>query len=239
MTDRVLVPAGIQVEQGSKLPLNHSESHHLQVRRAKEGESIELRDGFGLVGMGRLVKQGREWAVEVDAARCSPRPPDLELVVGAGDRERFDWLVEKAAELGVTVIVPLETERTAGVSSRLRDAHLEKLRRRALEAIKQNGAAWAPSIAPGTGLAELLGRPEAGERWLADAAGRPPPPVLEQKPVTVVVGPEGGFTPDERHRVIERGYRPTSFGPYTLRFETAALAAAAAVATARLRGTHG
>ncbi len=239
MTDRVLVPAGIQVKQGVKLLLDHSESHHLQVRRAKEGESIELRDGLGLVGTGRLVKQGREWGVEVGAARCSPRPPELKLVVGAGDRERFEWLVEKAAELGVTVIVPLETERTAGVSSRLRDAHLEKLRRRAMEAIKQCGVAWAPSIEPGTGLAELLARIEAGERWLADAAGQPPPPALEQEPVTVVVGPEGGFTPGERRRFIEHGYRPTSFGPYTLRFETAALAAAAAVATARLRGPHG
>ena len=50
-------------------------------------------------------------------------PPELTLAVGAGDRERFAWLVEKAVELGVTAIVPLETERTAGVATRLRAAH--------------------------------------------------------------------------------------------------------------------
>jgi len=239
MTDRVLVPAGVNVEQGARLVLDDSESHHLQVRRAKEGESVELRDGVGLEGTGRLVKQGREWAVEVATATCQPHPPELNLVVGAGDRERFDWLVEKAAELGVTAVVPLETERTAGVGSRLRDTHLEKLRRRALEAIKQCGAAWAPRVDPGTGVAELLARIGSGEHWLADATGQPPPAVLKAEPVTVIIGPEGGFSPAERSSLIERGYRPTSFGQHTLRFETAALAAAVAVATARQRGTHG
>jgi 16S rRNA (uracil1498-N3)-methyltransferase len=239
MTDRVLVPAGARVEQGSTLILDDNESHHLQVRRAKDGESIELRDGFGLVGSGRLVKHGKQWSVEIGRATCHPPPPELTLVVGAGDRERFDWLVEKAAELGVTTVVPLETERTTGVGSRLRSAHLEKLRRRALEVIKQSGAAWAPRIEPGTGLAELMTHTGTGAHWLADAAGDPPPPVLNLEPVTVMVGPEGGFTPAERHRVMEFGYRPISFGPHTLRFETAALAAAAAVATARLRGAHG
>jgi len=239
MTDRVLVPAGAHLEQGAKLILDENESHHLRVRRAKEGESVELRDGFGLVGTGRLVKQGREWAVEAGGVTCLPRPPELTLVVGAGDRERFEWLVEKAAELGVTAVVPLETERSAGVSSRLREAHLEKLRRRALEAVKQCGAAWAPNVEPGTRLVELLARPRSGEHWLADAAGQPPPPVLKQEPVAVVVGPEGGLSAAERQSLIQRGYRPTAFGAHILRFETAALAAAAAVSTARLRGAHG
>jgi 16S rRNA (uracil1498-N3)-methyltransferase len=239
MTDRVLIPAGVEVEQGTKLILNESESHHLHVRRAKEGELIELRNGAGLVGTGRLLDPGRGWAVEITSATCLPHPAELTLVVGAGDRERFDWLVEKAAELGVTAVVPLESERTAGVSSRLREAHLEKLRRRALEAIKQCGAAWAPRIDPGTSLAELLTRTALGAHWLADPAGAAPPPVLRQEPVTVVVGPEGGFSPTERQGLTERGYLPTSFGTHTLRFETAALAAAVAVATARQRGAHG
>jgi 16S rRNA (uracil1498-N3)-methyltransferase len=239
MTDRVLVPAGLDVRPGATIVLDESESHHLQVRRSREGESVELRDGFGLVGTGGLVKRGSEWAVEVDKAVCQSHPPELTLVVGAGDRERFDWLVEKAAELGVTAVVPLQTERTAGVSSRLREAHLEKLRRRALEATKQCGAAWAPRIDPGTSVAELTARTGEGERWLADVAGEPPVAALKREAVTVVVGPEGGFSSAERRSLVEGGYQPTSFGQHTLRYETAALAAAAAVAAARLRGTHG
>ena len=69
--------------------------------------------------------------------------PSSTLAVGAGDRDRFGWLVEKAAELGVTTLVPIETARTTGVATRLRGKHLEKLRRQALEAIKQSGAPWA------------------------------------------------------------------------------------------------
>ena len=239
MTERVLVPGGVHLEPGATLVLDESESHHLKVRRAKEGEAVELRDGLGLVGTGRLVKQGKDWAVEVAGGSCHPRPPELTLVVGAGDRERFEWLVEKAAELGVTTVVPLETERTAGVSSRRRAAHLEKLRRRALEAVKQCGAAWAPNVEPGTRLAELLARAGSGEHWLADAAGQPAPAVLKLEPVTVVVGPEGGLSAAERQSLIQRGYRPISFGPHILRFETAAVVAAAAVMTARRRGAHG
>jgi 16S rRNA (uracil1498-N3)-methyltransferase len=238
MTDRVLVPPGLDVSPGATIVLDEGESHHLQVRRAREGESVELRDGFGLVGTGGLVKRGSSWAVEVDEALCQAHPPDMTLVVGAGDRERFDWLVEKAAELGVTAVVPLQTERTAGVSSRLREAHVEKLRRRALEAIKQCGAAWAPRIDPGTSVAELMALRE-GERWLADVSGQPPVAALKREAVTVVVGPEGGFSSAERRTLVEGGYQPTSFGQHTLRYETAALAAAAAVAAARLRGAHG
>jgi RsmE family RNA methyltransferase len=57
--------------------------------------------------------------------------------------------------------------------------------------------------------------------------------------VTVVIGPEGGFTEPERGMLLSAGYRRLALAPHTLRFETAALAAAAVVTTARLRGTHG
>lgn len=239
MTARVLVPPGADAHPGARLILDESEVHHLQVRRAREGETVEVRDGFGLVATGRLMRQGKTWMVELGEGQFWGHPPELVLAVGAGDRERFDWLVEKATELGVTAIVPLETERTAGVGSRLRGAHIEKLRRRALEAIKQCGAPWAPRIEPGVALAELIAQARSGVRWVADLAGQPPTPIPQGAAVTVVVGPEGGFTSEERTRLIEAGYQPTALASQTLRFETAAVAAAAAVATSRLRGAHG
>ena len=79
----------------------------------------------------------------------------------------------------------------------------------------------------------------AGELWLGDRAGEPPPSRLDGGPVTVVIGPEGGLTIVEREAVLAARASPVVLGPHTLRFETAALAAAAAVAAARLRGTHG
>jgi 16S rRNA (uracil1498-N3)-methyltransferase len=177
--------------------------------------------------------------VDVIQAERSPRPAPLWLAVGAGDRDRFGWLVEKAAELGATDLVPLETERTAGVASRVRDTQLDRLRRQALEAIKQCGAAWAPVVHPPEPLPAFLARATPGQRWLADADGPPPPAALDSSRVTVVVGPEGGLTPAEQGLVREAGYQPVGLAPAILRFETAALAAAAAITTARLRGQHG
>ena len=224
---------------GRRERIDAGEQHHLRVRRAVAGESVALRDGAGLVGTGRLVASGRDWEVEVEAVERRERPATLTLAVGAGDRERFTWLVEKAAELGATTIVPLETEHTRGVATRLRGAQVAKLRRHALEAVKQCGAAWAPEVEAVAGLEAFLGRERAGQRWVADAAGSPPPDTLEAGPVTIVVGPEGGLTDGERHALAAAGYQRVALGPYTLRFETAALAAAAAVMAARLRGTHG
>jgi 16S rRNA (uracil1498-N3)-methyltransferase len=230
---------GPDTAAGRRQAVSDTEAHHLRVRRASAGDEVALRDGAGLVGAGRLDSVGGGWVVEVVRVERHPRPSPLRLAVGAGDRDRFGWLTEKVAELGVTDLVPLETERTAGVASRVREGQLDRLRRQALEAIKQCGAAWAPVVHPPAPLAGFLAGPAAGLRWLADAAGAPPPGVLDGTPVTVVVGPEGGLSPAERELVRGAGYQPVGLAPAILRFETAALAAAAAVTTARLRGQNG
>ena len=101
----VLVPPGIVTPGsgvGRRERLDDAEQHHLRVRRAHEGERVALRDGAGLVGIGRIAIVGKAWEVEVENAERRARPAALTLAVGAGDRERFGWLVEKAVELGAT-----------------------------------------------------------------------------------------------------------------------------------------
>jgi 16S rRNA (uracil1498-N3)-methyltransferase len=235
---RVLLPAGV-AHQGERCRVSEEESHHLRVRRAKEGELVELRDGAGLVGTGRVAPLPDGWEVEVAQARREPRPPVLTLAAGAGDRERFGWLVEKAAELGVTRVVPLETERTAGVATRVRVGQIGKLRRAAMEALKQCGASWACDVAEPMTVAAFIEVQPPGARLLADAQGTSVPAELDAEPVTVVIGPEGGLTREEIERLRAAGYLSVALGPFTLRYETAALAAAAIVAAARQRGTYG
>ena len=219
--------------------LRDGEAHHLQVRRVEPGETVELRDGEGLVGRGTLRRSGKTWSVEAGATERVAPPPPLVLAVGAGDRERFAWVVEKASELGVTAVVPLECERTAGVATRVRSQHLDRLRRHALDAVKQSGAAWATRVDEPVSLDALVGLPPDGARWLADAAGGPAPAMLGNARVTVVIGPEGGLTPAERERVLAAGFEAIRLAANTLRFETAAVAAAAAAVAGRLRGSHG
>jgi 16S rRNA (uracil1498-N3)-methyltransferase len=235
---RVLIPPGSGVV-GTRASLDESEAHHLRVRRAREDEEVAVLDGSGLTGTGRLVRVGTDWMVQIQSAERQPVQPGLTLAVAAGDRERFTWMAEKAVELGVSTIVPLETARTGGVATRLRDAHGAKLQRVVLEATKQCGAAWAPTVEPALALTDFLARPVSGIGWLADRAGAPPPATLDNSPVTIVIGPEGGLTAEERAALISAHYVPVSLGANTLRFETAALAAAAAAGTARLRGKHG
>jgi 16S rRNA (uracil1498-N3)-methyltransferase len=236
---RVLIPADSGAAAGQRVRLDQDELHHLRVRRAKEGESVEILDGAGLRGTGRLVQSGKEWAVEVQSAQQESAPIELTLAVAAGDRDRFSWMVEKAVELGVTRIIPLNTERSAGVATGLREAHLDRLRRHALQATKQCGAVWVPQVERPQPLAEFLTSPLAGVGWLADRSGAPPPERLDRSALTVVIGPEGGFADAERAGLVAMRYVPTVFGSQTLRFETAALAAAAVVTLARMRGSHG
>lgn len=223
----VLVAPGT-LEPGAILDLAEGEAHHLRVRRAALGQPVQLLDGAGGVGEGRLVEAGAGWRVEVGAARRVAPPPRLVLAVGAGDRERFAILVEKAAELGATAVIPLETERSRTVAGRVRTAHLHRLRQRGLEALKQCGGAWAPELSAPVPLPAFL-TAAGGVRWLADGAGGNAPPLRRDDPVTVAIGPEGGFTPAERSALVAAGFVPVRLGARVLRFETAAVAAATAV----------
>lgn len=233
----VLVPR-VGVAPGDVVPLSPAEAHHVRVRRRGEATVVELRDGEGLVGDGLLRGEDDALEVLVERAERIPRPAPLRLAVGAGDRDRFAWLVEKATELGVTEIIPLETERTAGVASRVRGPHVERLRRRALEAVKQCGAAWAPAVHETMPLAAFLARPPEGPRWLADARGEPPPYGFGAGALTVLVGPEGGLSDGELGLARAAGFEPVRLGGQVLRFETAAIAAAACAAVARIGGAH-
>ena len=230
---KVLVPAGTAAP-GALVPLDDDETHHLRVRRAAAGETVELRDGAGLSGTGVLEGAASRWAVRVGEVKRTSPPPALVLAVGAGDRDRFAWLVEKAAELGATEIVPVETGRTAGVATRVQAKHTARLGRRALESIKQSGALWSPQVLAPVPLGELLRARTEGARWIADPEGVPPPASVADA-VTVLIGPEGGFTAGERTAVAEAGWQAVRLGPHVLRFETAAVAAAACVAAGRER----
>ena len=228
----VLVPRG-SARAGVTIPLDEDEARHLRVRRADLGDVVELRDGAGLSGMGVLEAQGRSWAVRVTEASCRAAIAPLTLAVAAGDRERFLWIAEKAAELGVSRIVPLETERTRSVGTRVRAPHLEKVARRALEATKQSGACWSPEIGRLEPFDSFVSAPREGARWLADVAGTSPQ--VDAGAITVLVGPEGGLAPAERAAALAAGWTPVALGQSILRFETAAIASAVYVAIERQR----
>ena len=233
----VLVPQGTLVA-GRRVALDALEVHHLRVRRALAGATVRLLDGAGGVADGALLIGRHDASVEVGEVQEVPAPRPLTLAIGAGERDRFAWLVEKAAEIGVTEIIPLKTDRSRDVASRLRGGQIERLRRRALETIKQCGSAWAPRITEPVEVEAFAATSRTGVRWLAAIDGTQPPPSVGPEPVTIVVGPEGGLTAEERRVLESAGYQPVRLGEHVLRFETAALAGAIYAGIARKRGSH-
>src|SRR5215212_2288483 len=127
-----LVEAG-NIKAGAVVQLDDAEVHHLEVRRATTGDLIRLMDGMGLVASGVVTLGKKAASVEITGVTHHPTPPQLVLGVGAGDKDRFGWLVEKCAELGVSDLVPLMTNRSENVATRVRAEHVDKLNRRALE----------------------------------------------------------------------------------------------------------
>ena len=214
------------------------EAHHAaHSLRVAIGQPVVLFDGLGREGAGVIEHVGRrELRVEVDAVveRSFEFAIRLTLAVAVPKTPRQGFLVEKCTELGVAELWPLITDRGVVKGG---DAGVRKWSRRAVEAAKQSGRAWLPSIGESRSLRECLAlRRHFDAAYLADTDGahRPIVQALEggtdHGTLLICVGPEGGWSDSERQDAAEHGVEPVTLGPTTLRTETAAIAACAAVA---------
>jgi len=225
MTNRVLVPAG-SLQDGATIELEDAELHHLRVRRLGVDDDVIVLDGAGSSAQGSIRSLGHEWRVAIGAVHRAPVPATTVLAVGAGDKDRFLLLAERCTEMGMTHLVPIDTERSRAVDTRVRASGLERVRRRAREACKQSGSPWATVVEENGELADLPVRhPEV--RWLlGEHAGGRCPQLQPDAAVGWIIGPEGGLTSGELEycRVTLKA-EPVGFGPAVLRFDTAAIAA--------------
>ena len=204
-------------------------ARHARVARVASGEPIELLDLAGGVGVGRLVAwDGKACRVMVDAVEQGRGEPPVPLVLGLAvlHTQAFDWAVEKATELGATAIIPVLCERVQGGKLERR---VERWQRLASAAVAQCGRSRAPRVADPLPLASLLDRAQ-GVRVVADPVlPAPELPGPDKDGVTVLVGPEGGFTEAELASLRAAGFVGLRLGPRILRAETAAVAALAVV----------
>jgi 16S rRNA (uracil1498-N3)-methyltransferase len=212
--------------------LDGPEAHHLaHVLRLSAGAPVELFDGQGRSAEGTLAQVTKRTAeIQIVAVRETPPVlPRITLAVAVPKGERFDWLVEKAAELGVAKLVPLRTVR--GIVDP-RDSKIERLRQVVIAACKQSRNDWATEIVSPIAWDEWLStRTKDVPLLIADPSGtdlesRIGPESLE---VLIAIGPEGGWTPEELAAGQTQGGELVSLGPTILRIETAAIVAAALV----------
>lgn len=206
------------------------QARHARVARVAVGEPVEVLDLDGAVGVGRFLGwrgSACHLMVErVEHERGEP-PNPVVLAVGVLHTAAFDWLVEKATELGATAIVPLVTARVQG---RRHETRVDRWQRIAEAAVAQCGRTRPPRIGEPQRLAGIL-ESVTGSRLMADPDAPPLPTgaLRRGEPVTILVGPEGGLLEAERAAALAAGFCGLPLGPRTLRAETAALAALAVV----------
>ena len=209
--------------RGQTVTLGRDQSHYLTgVMRLGPGDALEVFDGRTGAYAAEIAGGGKRAVALALGARTAPlrAPPDLWLLFAPIKKARTDFVVEKAAELGVSRILPVRTERTN--SERVRR---DRLQAHAVEAAEQCGGTFVPEVAEMQPLGAALDA--LGERALIfcdeGLAGAPQAP-LPPAPAAILVGPEGGITEAERARLRERA-TAVSLGPRILRADTAAVAA--------------
>jgi len=234
---------------GALLELPAGAARHVQVLRLQPGDGITLFDGESSGEFNASVTQMGRSNVQVQVGEFVPtqREPGLRvhLAVGMPANERMDWLVEKAAELGVASIQPLMTERSVlRLSGERADKKIAHWHSVAVAACEQCGGNRVPLIHPVKTLAQWLAGHVASTQT-ASAARSPLGLLLSLKPdslgvrdaaerasavdISFVSGPEGGLSSSEEEAVLAAGLVAVTLGPRVLRAETAALVALTAL----------
>ena len=222
------------LESGATVSLPDAAAHHARVKRLVAGDGVRLTDGAGRIATGAITRMSKSAVdVELGSVRRIARPAPLELYAPVGDRERMLWLAEKATELAITAWQPVVFRRSRSVSPRGEGAAFAaKIRARMISALEQSGGAWLPDVRPEIDVEAAARVTAPVARYLLDPAGSALDAAPAADGAAIILGPEGGFEPDERGLLIAGGWRPARLATTILRFETAGIAAVAIVRAA-------
>jgi 16S rRNA (uracil1498-N3)-methyltransferase len=233
---RFFVP---EIRRGTAELTGPDAEHLVRVLRAEVGQLYELSDNRDLYLAQIEVARKSVVSFCILEKLASPAPTvHISLLAALFKFDRFEWLVEKATELGVSLVQPFEATRTEpglAQASRKRHARWEKIAR---EASQQSRRVQLPQIELAVRFAKAL-QMDATVRLLLDEIADAPP-IFHRLPeqrsssdrVAVLLGPEGGWTDEERAQAVDAGWLPCSLGTTILRAETAGVAASAIVQAA-------
>ncbi|AKZ25582.1 16S rRNA (uracil(1498)-N(3))-methyltransferase [Ralstonia pseudosolanacearum] len=223
--------------------LPESVARHIHVLRLAVGDDVCLFDGSGQEFRARLDAINRR---DATASLADATQPDTEaryaitLAQGIAGGDKMDWLIEKAVELGVHAIAPLQTERgvvrLSGERAVKRVQHWQALVQAACE---QCGRARVPAVSPVAPLRDWLAAAKASARARVMLSPRGSEPLTQwavqsrerigSAGIELLIGPEGGLSPDEEALAEAAGYLPLTLGRRILRTESAALVAVSAL----------
>lgn len=222
---------------GATVALPEAIAHHVHVLRLSAGDPLTLFNGEGGEYAAVLTAVGKRQA-QAELKAFSPReaelPYSLTLAQALPEGSKMDWIVEKAVELGAAAVQPLAARRcVVRLSAERADKKLEHWQAVAAAAAEQCGRNRLPHLTAPLDFGAWIGQsclhprilfsPRAQESLSAWARHHPP------QAVTLMIGPEGGFSQEEEELAIAAGALPLSLGARVLRTETAGLAALAAL----------
>ncbi|MDQ3064108.1 MAG: 16S rRNA (uracil(1498)-N(3))-methyltransferase [Acidobacteriota bacterium] len=211
--------------------LNLEETRHLRdVLRLKETAVVQVFDGAGREFLCEIQKiEKKETLLKIIEETTPPAPEsnlNLILAVALLKGEKFDLVVQKAVELGVTSLVPLNTKR-AEVQLKDTNKRLERWRKIALEAAKQSGRAKLMTIEKPLEFKDFIETANGTRILFAERGGARFSDIKETKKITAAVGAEGGWEALEIESAREKDFQIITFGGRILRAETAAVSIAA------------
>lgn len=230
MSERFYLPGPLDLPE---LHLSGAEAHHLShVLRLGLGATVSLFDGMGSEIDAEVVAVNKRDVVlqpQSSVRTSGTTAIHVTLAVSPPKGDRFRWIVEKATELDVARLVPLLTRRTVVDP---RDSKLDKLRQTVIAACKQSGRNRLMEITtPATLQSVLDPAPNRHRRIMLHPVGTPLAEISlvsgDVTELTLLIGPEGGFTADEVEQAVADGVSLASLSRTILRTETAAIAAAA------------
>ncbi|NBX12057.1 MAG: 16S rRNA (uracil(1498)-N(3))-methyltransferase [Chitinophagaceae bacterium] len=208
--------------------------HAIQVLRLKNGNSIELTDGKGQLATASIIDDHRKHCqVQVQHIQSIPRPArQITLAISLlKNRNRFEWLLEKVTELGVSSIIPLLCERTEKESARL-----DRMQSILQSALLQSRQAWLPELAAPQEFRTIeKWKLQDGDHFIATCSEVVKQPLSTlattcKKNVLICIGPEGDFTDNELEIAAENNFVSVSLGSSRLRTETAGIVAVSLLA---------
>lgn len=205
-------------------------AHCVRVLRMRQGDEIEVVDGKGGLHRCRIADaHSKHASVEVIESVELPKVwrGSVNIAIApTKHNDRMEWLVEKLVEIGVDRITPLRCR-----YSERKDINVERLHKIAVSAMKQSLKAVMPRIDNTTPYAKFIEETTQGQRFIAYCDPSIPRKLMSREYVpfqdtTILIGPEGDFSPEEIKLALSEGWIPVSLGDNRLRTETAALVAA-------------
>lgn len=228
---------GTPLKPGARTVLPESAATHLtRVLRLREGDACVLFNGDGHDYPATLVVVGkREVVAEVSAATAVANESPLRVVLlqGVARGEKMDLILQKATELGVAAIVPVNSERSeVKLDAERAEKRVAHWRSVVVSACEQSGRATLPTVAAPIALADAARTVEATLKLTLDPEGEhalASLPAPSPASVAIAIGPEGGWSLRDREVLRAAGFTGLKLGPRILRTETAGLAAIAAL----------